>query len=70
VKVPLNEPDPPEVTAFPMVVQGPEVEVLYWRATFALLGTATVADTEPENATKVWPALRGVRIALSVVVVE
>jgi hypothetical protein len=49
VKVPLKAPLL-SVFTVAIVVQGPDIEVLYWRTTGAPLGTAVLADTDPENA--------------------
>jgi hypothetical protein len=68
VKVPLKPP-PLTVLTVAAIVQGPVIDVLYWRTTGAPLGTAVLADTDPEKATLVWPPDRGVVIGLRVVVV-
>jgi hypothetical protein len=69
VNDPLNAP-PLTVFTVAAVVQGPDVDVLYWRRTGEPLGTAEpLLATVPEKGTPLCPADRGVVIELRVGVV-
>jgi hypothetical protein len=64
---PLNAPVPLPVETVATVVQGAEPVALYCRRTGSPLGTAVPEETDPENATAVWPGGKGEEIIFKAV---